>query len=115
MVPILPLPEIAHQMSLLPLLWLALLHARGVHRDAAWWWIAGAFGVSWLADTAAHWVSPWMVSAVYPVSQSAIIGAVLLGRRDAMAFLGALVCMALLSLFWEGVNGPMILLRTVAW
>lgn len=111
--PILLVPEIAHQMGLVPLLCLAVLYLRGVNRDVGWWWIAGAFGVSWLADSATHWVAPWVISAVYPVSQAAIIGAVFLPRAKAWMLLFLLVAIALVALGWEGATGPDLLLPTI--
>lgn len=99
-------------MALVPLLWLATWK-----RDlgAAWWWIAGAFAVSWIADTAALWASPWVVGVLYPVSQSAIIGAVFLSRRDAVRLVGIVVGIGVIDVLWHGTTGPDILLRTVAW
>lgn len=106
---------IAHHMALIPLAWLAGLRARGRRRDAAWWWLAGAFAVSWLADTAAHWVDPWLIGLVYPVSQSALVAAVLLDRREAAKLLAVLLLIGVGAALWHGVQGPDVLLRTVAW
>lgn len=98
-------------MALIPLLWLAL---RG-ERRAEWWWLAGAFGVSWLADTTAlWWANPWLVNAVYPVSQAGIVGAVLLARQEARLFVGLLVVVGILTVLTEGLTGPDILLETVS-
>lgn len=96
-------------MGLVPVLWLALRKERRVE----WWWLAGVFGVSWLADTAAHWVNPWLVSAVYPVAQAGIVGAVFLSRREAALLVAVLVWVGVLSAGWGTV--PDLLLRTVAW
>lgn len=101
-------PEVTHHMALIPLVWCL---ARK-ERRAEWWWIAAAFGISWVADTLAHFLDPWLVSAVYPVSQAAIIGAVLLSRDDAKVFLVALVAVALFSLRFPR---PDLILHTVAW
>lgn len=98
-------------MALIPLAWLIL---QGERRPE-WWWLAGAFGISWLADTAAHWVSPALIGVVYPVSQAAIVGAVLLNRTDAYVLLLLLWITAVLAVLWEGVTGPEVMLRTVAW
>lgn len=102
-------------MSLVPLFWLAWLHWRKREPGLAWWWLAGAFAVSWLADTGALWLSPWLVGAVYPVSQAAIIGAVLLSRSEAIELTIALVLIGILDVYANGITGPDILLRVTAW
>lgn len=101
-------------MALIPLLFLLWLHRQGEKRGQEWWWLAFAFLVSWLADTAAHWLDPDLVGNLYPVSQAAIIGAVLLFRREAFLFLAVLVGTALLVV-WPGASGIDVFLRTVAW
>lgn len=103
--------DVAWHLGLLPLAWLAVTGNRERHL----WWIAAAFGISWLADLSAHWADPWVVSVVYPVSQSALIGAVLAERNEAWAFLGVLVLTGLATVLGRGVDGPDVLLRTVAW
>lgn len=107
--------EIASEMALLPLVWLLWLRVRRRDLGAAWWWLSGAFAVSWIADTAALWVDPWLVGAVYPVSQAVIMGFVFLSRREALAFIIALLIVGIADVFWKGVSSPDILLRTVAW
>lgn len=102
-------------MALVPLLWLAWLHWRGRDPGLAFWWLAGAFAVSWLADTAAHFANPWVVSKVYPVSQAAIVGMVFLSRRDAMLLIVVLALVGILDVLWIGIGDFDILLRTVAW
>lgn len=104
--------EFASEMGLVPILW---LFWRGRDLDAAWWWIAGAFAVSWTADTAALWIDPWLIGAVYPVTQSAIIGAVFLSRWDAAKLVVLLVIVGVIDGVWHGSIGPDILLRSVAW
>jgi hypothetical protein len=110
--------EFAHWMALLPLACLVLLARRGETRDAAWWWLAGAFSVSWLADTWADVIPKsqrWIPSLVYPLAQSALVGAVLLRRSLALWFLAALTAAGLSSAMIFGVSGPEILLRGMAW
>jgi hypothetical protein len=102
--------EVAHLMGLLPLAWLAL---RG-ERRAEWWWIAVAFGVSWIADATAHFVNPWIVSTVYPISQAAIILAVIAERNEARVFMWLLIAVGLVTILTEGVTGPTLFLETVA-
>lgn len=106
--------ELAHQMGLLPLLWLGVLQSRGQDRGAAWWWLAVAFGVSWLADSAAHWVNPDLVGNLYPLTQAAIVGAVLLDRDDASMLVIALCLVGAASIAWNGPEGREILLATTA-
>jgi hypothetical protein len=105
------------QFALIPLVALTVLRMLGNRRDAAYWWLAGAFAVSWLADAPVDHMPRefhWIPSAVYPVSQSALIGAVLLSRRRAVALLGLLVAVGLVAAFWTGAKGPDILLHSVA-
>lgn len=112
---------ILHHLELIPLTWLVLLHRDGQKRGAAWWWLAAAFTVSWVADAIARELPPderWVVSLVYVVSQAALIGAVFLDRLDALRFTLVLgmVGVADVLLFGRAVlAGPDILLRTVAW
>jgi hypothetical protein len=103
--------EVAHHMALVPLFW---LWGRG-ERRTEWWWLAGIFLVSWLADTVAHWTGAGLVSAVYPLSQAALVAAVFLERRHALAVTGALVLLGLVSVLTHGVATPEVLLHTVAW
>jgi len=109
--------EIAHYMALVPLAVLGGLHARGRERDAAWWWMACAFAISWVADSVASQLVPvhrWAVTLVYPIVQSAMIGVVLLSRRAAFVLLGGLVAIGCLAVFWRGVKGPDVILHSVA-
>lgn len=103
-------------MGLVPLVWLACLRLTGIKRDAAWWWVAAALSISWIADWTIHiGVSPWLASAVYPVTQAALIGAVFLPRRDAQSFVAVLVLVGLMAVLWNGTDGPDRFLHTVAW
>lgn len=107
--------ELAHQMGLIPLVWLAVLRLRGRSIGLAWWWLAAAFFVSWLADSAAHWVDPDLAGNLYPITQAALVGAVLLDRLEAMQFVCALVIVGIVAVLWHGPLGIDVLLRTVAW
>lgn len=80
----------------------------------ACWWLALAFGVSFLADSAAHLVDPFWVSRVYPVTQAALVAAVFLNRIEALWTLGALVVLGLLGVFLEP-SGPELFTHTCAW
>lgn len=101
--------EAAHWLGIIPLGWLLLTRSR----SPAHWWLAGAFGVSFLADLAAHWVNPWLVSLTYPLSQAAIIGTVFLHREEAWTFFGVLVAAALFATLLD--TWPDLMLHTVAW
>ena len=112
------LTTVAIVMPLLPLAWLGWLWTRGQHRDAAWWWMAGGFAISWVANVASDYLpanARWVVSAVYPVSQSAIFGAVLLDRTEALMFLALLTPIGIVAAVMGAAQGPDILLRSAAW
>lgn len=103
--------EIAHWMALLPL---ACLSVVGRRCDSAYWWIAGGFAVSWFADTAAHWVNPWAVTLVYPITQTTVIAAALLSRQATIKVLCGLCALAGLSIVLRGIYGPDVLLYAAA-
>jgi len=105
-------------MDLVPLAWLGVLHWRGKKRDTAWWWIAGAFAVSWISDTAAQYMGAsdrWLPSLVYPVSQAGMIGMVFLNRVWSERIVVVLVAVAVAAAFVNDPKLPDVLLRTVAW
>lgn len=99
----------AHFLGLVPLLLVAAFRA-----PRAYWWLAGAFGVSFLADSVARYSDPFWVSRVYPVSQAALVAAVFLSRSEALWTLGALVVLGLLGVFLEPA-GPELFTHTCAW
>jgi hypothetical protein len=105
-------------MGLLPLAVLVALYANDRDRDAALWWIAGAFAISWLADVVADMMpveDRWTVGLVYPIVQTTLIAAtLLLDRRHAVALLAALTAMGIVTVAWHGASGPDVLLRSVA-
>lgn len=107
--------ELAAEMGLVPLAWLAWLRVRGRQPGLAWWWLATAFVVSWLADTAALFVNPDLVGNLYPITQAALVGAVLLDRLEAAQFAVGLGLVAIVAVLWRGPLGIDVLLRTVAW
>lgn len=95
-------------LGLVPLAFVAALWSAGRRLPALWWWVAAAYGVSFVADVLAlSGVDPWWVSASYPVSQAGILGLVFLPRQRAYQFLGVLVLASL-------VPGTLAL-RSVAW
>jgi hypothetical protein len=107
--------EIAHHMALIPVVWLGWLRFRGRDLGLAWWLLAGAFSISWLADWAAHWFNPLLVSPVYLVSQAWIVSAVFLSRREMLLLVTVLTLTGLAAVLWRGVSEPDVLLHTVAW
>lgn len=104
--------ELATLIGIVPLVWLIL--SRRLYDPSAWW-IALAFGVSWVTDMAARWVDPWVLSVVYPVSQGALLALATLPRRRADHFIALLCVAGVASILWHGATGPDLLLRTVAW
>ena len=80
---------------------------------AQYWWLGVAFAVSWLADSAAHWLNPWTVTFVYVVGQSCLVAAVFLSRRDAIAFLGAMLVVGVIAILAQ--PGRDFLLHIVGW
>lgn len=105
--------QVTWHMALLPVLVLLSLHQSGAKRDVAYWWIAGAFAVSWVADALAHVVDPHVTTLCYPIVQSAIIGAVLLRQREGRQFVYVSVLCGLFAIVF--LPSYDVLLRTVAW
>ena len=100
-------------MALIPLAWLGSLHLAHQRRGPEWWWLASAFTVSWLADTAAHFGSGAVISLLYPLTQASMVYAVLGNRADARIWVGMLVIVGIVGLLLGGHLD--LLLRTVAW
>jgi len=96
-------------MALLPLLWLIVQR----ERRPEWWWLAGAFAVSWVTDAMTLWGSP-ILETVYPITQAGMVLAVFTQRRAFLILLGGLVIAGLVAVAWEGTQGPSVLLETVA-
>jgi hypothetical protein len=109
--------EIAHYQALLPLAWLGALRARRQSRDLAFWLLALAFAVSWIADGLSTLVPSgdrWAVSLAYLATQAMIVGAVLLARTAAAGFATVLLGAAVVAIVWQGARTPDILVHTVA-
>jgi hypothetical protein len=102
-------------MALLPLLWLGVLASYGQRRSALWWTLAVVIGVSWLADTAAHRVDPWIVSTTYPALQALALAVVVLPTAALWRYVEVLIITAVIALLLTGVGRPDVFLRTVAW
>lgn len=110
--------EAAHQMALLPVLWLAGQAWRGRRFDVSYWWTAYAFFVSWVADTFTDTISPdhqWLPALVFPLGQCALIGAVWLpSRKIAVEFVALLTLAGLCVALWGNLHGPDIVLASLA-
>lgn len=102
--------ELVHQSELLPLL--AVL----VVRPKAWafWWVAFAFTVSYVADYGTHvGISPFVVSRTYPVLQAICLGVAFLGVAAAERWAVFLFLVAfVLSLVWRSDT---LMLRAFCW
>lgn len=77
--------------------------------------MALVLAVSWIADTAAHVIDPWFVSALYPVAQAILVAAVVLSPVVAHRFILAVLAMAVVSIAWNGIGRPDLFIRTVCW
>lgn len=105
---------LAHAMGIVPLFWCVALTATGRRLSGLHWWLALAFGVSWVADWATHWYSPVSVGIVYPLVQSGMILVVL--APTARAGLLTTIGLATLgAIWWRGLPAADLLPRTVAW
>lgn len=107
--------EVTHHMALIPPLWLGVLHYYGQRRSVLWWTVALVLSVSWLADTAAHWVDPWLVSACYPAVQALVLAGVVLPRSALWRFAVLVLSTTVATLVWRGGPHPEVLAHTVAW
>ena len=81
----------AHALGLVPILTMA---GWGRRLPSAWWWLAVAFGVSFLADTVSvlipgpRGVGHQLVSQTYPLLQAGLFALVLAPRPLAVAVIG---------------------------
>lgn len=94
-----------------PLAWCASLR----RIEPAWWWMAAAFGVSFVADALSLVVGHTVVSQVYPVAQAALFLAVLVERPAALYWIGGLLAVAGASLAYRLGEGLELPLHAVAW
>jgi hypothetical protein len=105
-------------MYVAPFLFLVLLAWNGEHRGVEWWWLAGAYLVSWFSNTAQSYMAVenrWITSAVYPIVQATLVAAVFLPRPRAERFLATLAVVASGAILAFGLARSTILLRIVAW
>lgn len=102
-------------LNFLPLVWLTVMAYHHGHRDAAYWWLAVAFGIGGVFDVMAKaGLGANVASHVYPITQTAIIVAVLLDRYTALFVLTVLLFAATLSLLaWP--EQPDLILHSLAW
>ena len=115
MPPVPLIAEVAHQMGLLPVLWLGVLAYHGQRRSALWWALGITLSLSWVADTAAHWVDPWLVSSLYPIGQTLVMGTVLLPTVLLWRFVGAVALTTGLALALAGLHHPEVIIHTICW
>mgnify|MGYP001559136752 CR=1 FL=1 len=107
--------EVAHAVGAVPIAVLVALRVRGVRRASAWWILAAAFAVSFVADSLAHWVSPPLISQVYPVTQAGLFALVLAPASVAVPVIGLTIAAAGASVTWRDAAGLDFLLHAVAW
>ena len=111
--------SLAMLIGVVPVVYLAAREVRlGVALDDGWWWVAGAFAVSFLADVLALLLPTWLTALVslgYPILQAGIIAAVLLPKSMARLFMVGLLLAGLAAVAIEGTATVDVLLRTVAW
>jgi len=102
-------------MGLLPILWLGVLMAHGQRCSPLWWALGITMSISWLADTAAHWLDPWLGSALYPIAQTLVMGIVLVPASRLGRFVAAVTVTTGFALALAGTTHPEMLIHTVCW
>lgn len=109
---------VATAVGAVPLAWLGDRVRDGGSPDASYWWLAIAFAISVVSDTASLFerVDRTLASLVYPVAQSGLIGAALLLRRStAILFVAALAAGAALAVSTWTPGRYDLAFRAVAW
>lgn len=106
--------ETAHCMGIAPIIFVLVRDRLGFKVELHYWWLAVALAISFMADSAAHWVDPYVVSVVYPLSQAVLVAACIVPRRSAIIFLGVLVPVGIFSVLIGKDLGGDAVLRTVA-
>ncbi len=99
----------------IPILWLAMLSARGRRLSAAWWWMGAAFGVSFAADAVGAMGLALVSSQTYPVLQAALFCIAFVPRRGVEVAVAVLLGAAAVSLGIRNGQGWDVLLHVVAW
>jgi hypothetical protein len=102
--------ELTHWIGAIPLLWLAVRRSR----SRTHWLLAAAFGVSFVADTAAHWVSPDLIGNLYPLAQAGLIAYALLPLMAAMNVIGLLTLVSLAAVWLGAWTGRDLVLVSAA-
>lgn len=97
--------------GLVPLLAVALLRPKG----SAWWWLAVAFGVSFVADLASLWWGHPLISQTYPVLQAGLFALVIAPRPVAIGTIGLVAVASAVSLGLRIAEGLDFMLHAVAW
>lgn len=93
---------------------LAAVALHGSRLPSAWWWLAAAFAVSWVADLAGWLGGFGLASQTYPLLQGALFALVLAPRPVAMAVIGGLAVASGLSLAVRGGQGVDVALHLAA-
>jgi hypothetical protein len=101
---------LATVLGLVPLAWCAWRR----ERRPTYWWMAAAFGVSFLADVAGALGYARYAGQVYPVLQAALVAMTLLAGAPLYAYVAAVLFAASLSIAWRGAGGYDVILRLVA-
>lgn len=105
----------AQCLGLVPALTLLTLRRAGRVVPSAWWWMAWAFAVSFVADAASLVLTHPLVSQTYPVTQAALFLLILLPQAEAVAVIGGLLAVAAGSLWLRQGEGLDFPLHAVAW
>lgn len=107
--------ELAHQVGLLPLIWLTARWSGGRKSVRAWWLLGIAFAVSWVADWVSHRVGTFPVGPPYLALQAGLIAGVLAPKLVAQRFGMILAATALFAMLYLDPEVPNVLMYTVAW
>lgn len=105
------LPLLFWHVGLLPL---AAVAVHGRRLASAWWWLAAAFAVSWVADLAG-WLGQFpLASQTYPLLQGSLFALVLAPRSVALSVVGGLALASGLSLALRSGAGVDVALHVAA-
>jgi hypothetical protein len=110
-----PVAYAAALLGAVPLLWLLALRVGGRSSTADWWWMAGAFGVSLVADVAGRLASPVFVSQLYVILQAALFVMVLAEARWVVGLIALFLAVGSVSIALRDGQGLDVLLHLVAW
>lgn len=107
--------ELAHQLGLVPLVWLLALWSAGRRFAPHWWGLGLAFGVSWLADWLSHWLGTFPVGPAYLLVQAGLVAFLLAPRPTAWRFALTLAGATALAMTRFDPHAPDLFVHTVAW